>query len=215
MQTHSLADPLVEAGLPDGVRALVVADDPLLRERFVDNLGPMAVAQAATADDLAEIVARTAANIVVWDLGPSTPADPALGALRVPVVVLTAGAGRANPLLAAGARGVLRRDGKAPLLRASLAPVLHGLQVVDPSLADKPAPAGTLPPDVSVETLTNRETEVVSLIATGLSNKQIASQLGISAHTVKFHVNAILAKLDVHSRTEAVVRAVQMGVVAL
>jgi DNA-binding NarL/FixJ family response regulator len=54
---------------------------------------------------------------------------------------------------------------------------------------------------------------VLELVASGLSNKQIAEELRISAHTVKFHVNAILAKLDVHSRTEAVVRAMQLGVV--
>jgi DNA-binding NarL/FixJ family response regulator len=215
MQSHSLADPLVEAGLPNGVRALVVADDPLIRERFTATLGPMAVGQASASDDLAHAVRRTHANLVVWDLGPSSSADAQLRALEVPVVALSVGAGRAQPWLAAGASAVLRRDGSAESLRSALAPVLHGLTVVDPQLAEPKGATGTGSLGTRVESLTHRETEVIALIATGLSNKRIATKLGISAHTVKFHVNAILAKLDVHSRTEAVVRAVQLGVVSL
>lgn len=221
MQTHSLADPLLEAGLPDGVRALVVADDPLLRERFVARLGPMAAGHAAVQDDLFVALERSQANLVVWDLGPagaSEVPDTAFGALGVPVVALSSHSGSVAPLLSAGATAVLRRDGSAEALRSALAPVLHGLVVIDPALDDTLLVGRALTSPTTgtdVEPLTQRETEVVELIATGLSNKQIAERLGISAHTVKFHVNAILAKLDVHSRTEAVVRAVQLGVVLL
>ena len=61
--------------------------------------------------------------------------------------------------------------------------------------------------------LTPRELEVLSAMADGVSNKAIARRLGISFHTVKFHVAAILAKLDADSRTEAVTRAAQLGLV--
>jgi len=63
--------------------------------------------------------------------------------------------------------------------------------------------------------LTPRELEVLSAMADGASNKAIARRLGISFHTAKFHVAAILAKLDADSRTEAVTRAAQLGLVML
>jgi DNA-binding NarL/FixJ family response regulator len=63
--------------------------------------------------------------------------------------------------------------------------------------------------------LTRRELEVLAAMADGASNKVIARRLGISFHTVKFHVAAILAKLDADSRTEAVAKAAQLGLVML
>jgi two-component system nitrate/nitrite response regulator NarL len=66
-----------------------------------------------------------------------------------------------------------------------------------------------------VEELTPRELEVLRLMAEGLPNKTVALRLGISEHTVKFHVNAILGKLGVSSRTEAVVHATRLGLILL
>jgi DNA-binding NarL/FixJ family response regulator len=65
------------------------------------------------------------------------------------------------------------------------------------------------------EELTPRELEVLQQLAEGLANKAIAQRLGISEHTVKFHVNAIMGKLGVQSRTAAVVRATRLGLVVL
>lgn len=65
------------------------------------------------------------------------------------------------------------------------------------------------------EPLTQREVEVLQLLALGLSNKQIAARLNISEHTVKFHSSAIYTKLDVASRTEAVRAGVQQGIISL
>ena len=64
-------------------------------------------------------------------------------------------------------------------------------------------------------TLTPREIEVVRLLADGASNKEIARVLGISFHTAKFHVAAILEKLDATTRTEAVTRAARLGIVMI
>ena len=66
-----------------------------------------------------------------------------------------------------------------------------------------------------LEELTPRELQVLQRIAEGDSNKEIAHRLGISEHTVKFHVNSILAKLNAQSRTEAVVRATRLGLIFL
>lgn len=66
-----------------------------------------------------------------------------------------------------------------------------------------------------VETLTEREIEVLGLLAEGLSNKGIAARLGISDQTVKFHVASISGKLGTHTRTETVRRAVRSGLITL
>ncbi|HZY06001.1 MAG TPA: response regulator transcription factor, partial [Anaeromyxobacteraceae bacterium] len=65
------------------------------------------------------------------------------------------------------------------------------------------------------EPLTPRELEVLGLLAEGLPNKAIAARLGISEHTAKFHVNAILGKVGAESRSEAIVRAARLGLVVL
>ncbi|HEY6006255.1 MAG TPA: LuxR C-terminal-related transcriptional regulator, partial [Anaeromyxobacter sp.] len=73
------------------------------------------------------------------------------------------------------------------------------------------------PPDdaAAVEGLTAREREVLALLAEGLANKAIAARLGISEHTAKFHVNAILGKLGAGSRAAAIVKAARLGLVVL
>jgi DNA-binding NarL/FixJ family response regulator len=65
------------------------------------------------------------------------------------------------------------------------------------------------------EALTRRELSVLRLVAHGLGNKEIASELGISTHTVKYHLASLLAKLGVHSRTEAVTLGLRKGLVPL
>lgn len=69
--------------------------------------------------------------------------------------------------------------------------------------------------DGPIEALTEREQEVLQLLAQGLANKQIAGQLGISAHTVKFHISSIYGKLGATNRTEAVRIGLQIGLILL
>ena len=66
-----------------------------------------------------------------------------------------------------------------------------------------------------VEPLTAREMEVLQLMAQGLANKQIALALSISEHTVKFHLSSLYAKLGISSRTEAVKRGIELGLISL
>ena len=77
------------------------------------------------------------------------------------------------------------------------------------------APGRRSPDDSPGEALTTREVQVLELLAEGLSNKAIAARLGISDQTVKFHVASISGKLDAHTRTEAVRRAVRRGLITL
>lgn len=76
-----------------------------------------------------------------------------------------------------------------------------------------PAPVRTIEP--LLEALTVREHEVLSLVADGLPNREIAGALGISEHTVKFHLASIFGKLAVSTRTEAVQRGLRLGVIAI
>lgn len=101
---------------------------------------------------------------------------------------------------------------------AELAAAVHalGLKVLGPDLSTSFIPPVSEPfvyPTPS--DITPREPEVLSLLAEGLPNKGIASHLGISEHTVNFHVNAILGKLGAQSRTEAVTLATRRGLIVL
>lgn len=114
--------------------------------------------------------------------------------------------------------GVLPADSRAEEVLAALQAVDMGLLVGKPDLLLPGLPA-RLGADIgagdSIEQLTEREKQVLQLLALGLPNKQIALQLTISEHTVKFHVSSIYSKLGVASRTEAVRLGVQLGLVVL
>ena len=83
----------------------------------------------------------------------------------------------------------------------------------DDAWADAVRPQALL--DEPVEHLTPREHDVLELLAEGLSNRELAAVLGFSEHTAKFHVQALLTKLGASTRTEAVVRALRLGVLPL
>jgi DNA-binding NarL/FixJ family response regulator len=115
--------------------------------------------------------------------------------------------------------GVLPIEASAEELQAAVRAVYEGLIVAAPALL-KPmlAPIQAISaPDSDPEpaSLTERENQVLQLLARGLPNKQIALQLGISEHTVKFHVSAIYAKLQAANRTEAVRSGVLRGLISL
>jgi two-component system, NarL family, nitrate/nitrite response regulator NarL len=123
--------------------------------------------------------------------------------------------------LGAGARAVLDRSASRNEIIAAVKAVTAGLIVVAPQLLatlfnEAPfADALSKDNDPGRARLTPRELEVLVAMADGASNKAIARRLGISFHTAKFHVAAILAKLDADSRTEAVAKAAQLGLVML
>ena len=114
--------------------------------------------------------------------------------------------------------GVLSPDSSAAEINSALQAVHEGLVVGTPELLSPAfsrhliAEEGT---DDVAQSLTDRENQVLQLLARGLANKQIAAVLGISEHTVKFHVSSIYTKLGVTSRTEAVRTGVQQGLVIL
>jgi len=204
------------------IQLLLVADDPLARAGLGAILAgqpAVAVAGQTGSADLAAAQHAFLPEVVVWDLGwePARRMD-ALSAFAdadaaPPVIALLATPDAASAALAAGARGLLPRDVDGAQIAAAAAAVAQGLLVFGADLV-------ALPPALAqdgelVEPLSPRELEVLRRMAEGLANKQIARELEISEHTVKFHVNAVLGKLGAQSRTEAVVRATRAGLILL
>lgn len=208
---------------PDNLRSLVVSGDHLARAglaALLDGLaGCSVVGQDAGDAGVEAALDLYRPDVVVWDLGwdPAAAIDQlrSLGAGGPPVVALLEDGARGAEVLDSGARGLLPRDVDPETLLTALVAVHKGLVVVDPRLSSALPQAGGWPLAGSSVDLTPREREVLQLVAEGMPNKSIAQKLGISEHTVKFHVNAILGKLDARSRTEAVTRAARMGLILL
>lgn len=111
--------------------------------------------------------------------------------------------------------GLLLRDSNPDTIQTALNALDSGLLIIDPALStliNMPINREISP---LATPLTPRENEVLQLLAKGMTNKAIALKLGVTQHTIKFHVNAIMGKLDAQSRTEAVVRATQLGMIML
>lgn len=115
--------------------------------------------------------------------------------------------------------GVLSPEATEDELVAAVRAVGEGLWVGAPSLVQSlirlTGRRESFSEDSLVEPLTAREMEVIQLMAQGLANKQIALSLSISEHTVKFHLSSLYAKLGVSSRTEAVKRGIELGLILL
>jgi two-component system response regulator DesR len=118
-----------------------------------------------------------------------------------PRVVLMSGAGRisARAARAAGATGFISKDYSAPQIAKLIQTVSEGIEVFQPQLED------------GSPNLTDRESEILRLIASGATNREIAAALYLSPHTVKEHTSRLYRKLGARNRTDAVQRAQRMG----
>ena len=120
--------------------------------------------------------------------------------------------------LRSGINAILSRDVTSEEMRLAVQAAEAGLVLMHPSSAhdlgfqNLNAEHRSTP---LVEALTAREREVLRLVSDGLGNKEIASRLNISDHTVKFHISSILGKLGVTSRTEAVSQGIRRGIIAI
>jgi DNA-binding NarL/FixJ family response regulator len=215
------------------IRVLVVDDQPLIRAGFhkmVEARPDLEVVGEAA--DGAEAVAqarRLGPDVVLMDV--RMPAMDGLEATRQ-----LAGPGVANPTkvlilttfdldeyvyeaLRAGASGFLLKDAPPEELAAAIRVIAAGEALLAPSVtrrliqrfADQPPPKAV--DAKALGRLTDRETEVLRLVARGLSNAQIATELVVSETTVKSHVAHLLMKLGLHDRVQAVVLAYETGFV--
>jgi DNA-binding NarL/FixJ family response regulator len=172
--------------------------------------------------DLLSAMRESAPDAVLVDTsGTSITRAPTSGPSAPVVVALVDSIRRADILRAvqSGARAVLWRESHPGEITAALEAAHDGLIVFSPEILEMllPAPSelagpGDLPPG---EPLTAREIDVLSLLAEGAGNKEIAARLHISEHTVKFHVSSILGKLGAATRTEAVTRGYKEGLILM
>ncbi|HTR55512.1 MAG TPA: response regulator transcription factor [Kofleriaceae bacterium] len=211
-------NPQVPIGsVADPIKVALLTDDPLLRAGLSSLLAQLGSAGRPALD----VVERDAAEVALWDAGNDRERTLGrLGELRtldVPAVAIVQDPAHVAPAIAAGARGVVLRDQVGPGIQAALAAVRSGLTVIDTALAETLVPAQPVKATTSKGRgeLTEREKQVVQLLAEGLSNKLIADRLGISDHTAKFHVNGVMMKLGASTRTEAVVEAMRRGLIRL
>lgn len=146
-------------------------------------------------------------DVVLADWDGDVPAET----FETPLVLLAADPVEA---LRNGARAVLSRRSSPRQIAAALHAAAAGLVVMDVHGLDGLLPGPRVAHRPS-EALTPRETEVLRLLADGDSNKIVAYRLGISEHTVKFHVTSIMAKLSAGSRTEAVTLGIRQGLILI
>jgi DNA-binding NarL/FixJ family response regulator len=213
------------------VRVLVVDDQALVRAGFVKLLEPEAdlrvVGEAGDGQEAIEIAARTRPDVILMDI--RMPRLDGIGATRR--IRAQPNAGRVLILttydldeyvfeaLKTGASGFLLKDAPAEQLIAAIRVIAAGDALLAPQItkrlieefANRPTP----PPDGPVELagLTTREREILTLIARGLTNAEIADRLVLGESTIKTHVGNILSKLNLRDRVQAVVLAYETGLI--
>lgn len=201
------------------IRVLLVGDDGLAREGIAALLSGID-SVTVTGSLPTETVLRGDAldwqvEVIVADAQNAEPdLLQRLSTFEIPIVALIPDQRLARECLVGSVRAVLLRQTTRDRLIATIRAAAHQLVIIDEVLLESvvrpSSPAITLQ-----ETLTTRESQVLHLLAAALSNKEIASRLGISESTAKFHVNSILAKLAAQNRTEAIVIAARLGLITL
>lgn len=177
--------------------------------------------EAADADELLALARATRPDVVLLDMAHDGGGMQALWRLRretpgLAVLVLTGSAEdrRTLPALQAGARGCLPQAAGAHELARAVRAAAAGETILNADAA-----AALLDrlqgEETPRESLTPREAEVLQWVSTGLTNKAVAYKLGISEHTVKFHLGSAMSKLGAASRAEAVTNAIRRGLIAI
>jgi DNA-binding NarL/FixJ family response regulator len=216
---------MTDAGEP--IRVIVVDDHDLLRKGLRDLLsehGLQVVGEAGDGDDAVRLVAHAAPDVVVMDLNmprmSGVEATRRLASVapstRVLVLTVSADDSTVAEAIAAGATGYLLKDASGDDIAAGVRAAAAGEALLSPSIAShllerlRPAEGGG---EATGEApgLTDREREVLRLLAAGRDNAAIAQELFISPRTVKNHISSILAKLHVENRIQAAVYAVRKG----
>ena len=198
-------------------RLLIAAPSAVVRAGLETLVaGDPAVEVAGSFADLSSVEALRP-DVVLAALPVEELAPPADGVAPA-IVLLSADAQPAwsSEVLRLGVRAMLPRDAAPAEVLAAVEAASTGLAVVDPhdleALLSASNPAA---PSAESTVLTPRELEVLRLMAEGAANKNIAWKLGISEHTVKFHVASILAKLNASTRTEAVAIGIRKGMILI
>jgi DNA-binding NarL/FixJ family response regulator len=207
------------------IRIVVADDHPIVRDglrALLDSLPSMQlVGEAATGREAVRLAVRERPDVLIMDLhmpeldGVAATTEITRAAPEVAVLVLTMFDNDESVFSAmrAGARGYLVKGATQGEITRAVTAVAAGEAIFGPAVARRllthfarpPAPAAVFPQ------LTQREREVLDLVAAGLSNTGIAGRLGLSTKTINNHTSTIFAKLHVTGRSEAIVRARDAG----
>ena len=207
------------------MRVVLADDHQILRDgirRGLESAGEDVVGEAENGEEAVDLVRETRPDIVLMDL--SMPVLDGVGATRritdefpeVKVVVLTMNddPAKTRSALEAGAIAYLTKGTSFADVLDTLRRVIAGEEVLSPQLAASMLQAADTA-DPNDELLSSRQTEILQMIADGLSTKQVARELGITQKTVHNHLNAIYRRLDTQSLTHAVLSAVRLGIIDL
>jgi DNA-binding NarL/FixJ family response regulator len=207
------------------VTTVVLADDQrVVRDGLASLLGLLpgieVLGAASDGEEAVALATRLEPDVVLMDLRmPRCDGVEATRRLRerqprTQVIVLTTYGDDRSVVeaLRAGARGFLTKDAGAEEIQQAIAAVVRGEAAIDPTVQRHLVDAVSGRPELPDE-LTPREAEVLSLIAEGLSNGEIAARLVVSEATVKSHVNHLFAKTRVRDRAQAVTYAYRHGLV--
>jgi two-component system, NarL family, nitrate/nitrite response regulator NarL len=212
--------------LTEAVRTLIASGDPLARAGLAALLAPTPNLVIAGQSDvnlgLDKVIDLVRPHVVLVDLGwnpvfaLSALTDLLADVPTLPIVALLPADLDASLAWQSGLHYLLPRQADPTAIVTAIAAAVQGIWVLSDKLEFSTNMLQQSPVPLPLpEVLTQREQEVLQLVAQGLPNKSIGRMLQISEHTVKFHVNSILSKLGAQSRTEAVIRASKAGLVML
>jgi DNA-binding NarL/FixJ family response regulator len=212
----------------DSIRVILADDHAVVRKGirdFLEEPGDIAVvAEASTGEEALALIREHRPDVAVLDIqmpgrtGIEVTRAVRAEQLHVGVLILTAYDDDPFVMTAlqAGANGYVLKSAEPEDIVAAVRAVHEGKSALDPHILRKVMASlsgGSLPGTVG--TLSAREIEVLRLAAQGYTNKAIGVQLGISDRTVQGHLTNIFGKLGVASRTEAVTKAIQLGLVSM
>jgi DNA-binding NarL/FixJ family response regulator len=196
------------------IRVVVAARSSVVRAGLESVVRSSSSLQLAGSLDWALInAAEFEADVLLLEAGDTHLMEEV--SQRVVLLLDTSDPALVSAALRSGIRGVLSTEATPEEIESAIQAVNTGLVVVTAGSLPDLLPDLRPPTEALTEPLSDRELEVLNLIAEGQSNKLIAHGLGISEHTVKTHVASILAKLGAASRTEAVSQAIRRGLVML
>ncbi len=221
------------AHLPPKLRILLVDDQPLFRRALATLISAQfdmtVVGEGENGRDALEKVRATHPDLIVMDVNmPVASGVDGVNAIRaagfpIPIVMLTVSEDDDDLFesIKAGANGYLLKNVRPEQLFEDLRGVMRGEAPIAPAVASKllealrtggiPARGGSGATPAADQILTRRESEILQLVAGGLSNKEIANELTITEGTVKNHVHNALEKLHLTNRVQAAAYAVRQG----